>query len=103
MAVRDIRSILSELGGCEILNGQFLTDDKGLRDVKLTNGAVNKLKHRLGRALGGYLVVDLRNVTTTGRFERLTESGSAKADDSRDLWLDVQGWGTDPTVRIWVF
>lgn len=97
-----MRSNLDSLSSVVGVHGQ-LVEHEGTTDVELVNGVVNKLRHRLGRRLIGWSVDDLRGATSTGRIVRVLQSGSAKADDARDLWLDVQGHGANITVRIRVY
>lgn len=97
-----VRRVLEQLTAHPAASGRYVTDSTGARDLKLTNGAVNRLTHGLGRPLVGWDVHDLRGATATGRIVRVTSDGSATANDTTDLWFDVQGHGADITVRIWV-
>src|SRR3990167_8019574 len=81
-SVDRLREFVNQLGDVAILNGHHIGD------TELTNAAVNKLVHKLGRPLRGYIVTDLRGATATGRLIRVRASGVATADDSRDLWFD---------------
>jgi len=99
--LRDLHRAVEELQSQP--ERRYLTDDTSKsvpEDLVLINAAVNKLKHRLGRRLKGWAVKDLRGATATGRIVRLLESGGQAADDEVELWLDVQGWGANITVRI---
>lgn len=98
-ALDPIRHALNDLAGnASVVAGRLIGD------TTLTNGAVNKLAHRLGHRLNGWIVVDLRGATATGRIVRVLSSGGATADDASDIWLDVQGMGASTvTARLWVF
>lgn len=99
VAFRQHHRAIEEIADHPLIQGQVLTIN-GSEDITLVNGTVNKLPHKLGRKLKGYLITDLRGATATGRIVRVTSSGGIFADDTKDLWFDVQGHGANITVRV---
>lgn len=100
-SLRETRRAIEELSALPAAAGRYLTVD-GSTSIVLTNGAVNRLLHGMGRPLEGWRLMGLKGATGTGRIVEVVTDGGSLADPSTDLWLDVQGHGADITVRLWV-
>ena len=109
-AMRQVNDAISEVERVEILNGRYLTSKPasggGVKEewITLTNAAVAKLQHGMGRRVKGFIVCDLVvGSTTAGHFERVLTTGGTRADDKADLWIKPVGFSANPKVRIWCF
>lgn len=96
-AVDPIRQAMNEVAQVPLLQGRLV------ENVKLSDGAVVKIKHGLGRKLRGWVLTDLYDATSTGRIVRVRTSGGRNASDESDIWLRADGWGATITVGLWVF
>lgn len=68
-----------------------------LENVNLVSGAVNKVEHKLGRKVRGYLIVS--NSTPASIYDYLNNTAY---DSQRDVYLSLST-SASCTVNLWVF
>lgn len=80
----NVKTVITRIVDKEVLNGVLL------RDIKLTNGIVESISHKLGRTPLGYIVVR-------------KNANSVIWDSTLDSKLISLNCSADVTVSIWVF
>lgn len=111
-AVRDLRLAIDEVRKVEGMDGRFLTattpGDDFSKFITITNGAVTKIRHNLGRPLRGWRLEDRvlpASVAAAGDVFRVeADAAGVRCDDSAEVWLMAVGYGgTAVSGRLWVY